>query len=419
MANEPINLFARRRDPAGVARRLRELAPSVKIDGTDDDWRSAVVTFGSWWKKRSLTFTYDPAYHAEPNWSTQMNGMAGYFSRFPQMQRKEKAVMLPSTFRYSLSTQFSPDWESEDDPRLEVLYSVAELLDGVLFSPSALFDAHGRVLFAAGGEEEEDPDAVWPGVIFEFQISEESREQAAQMARDPLLTAPTGQRVARRALALAAVTHRAILEQEAAKKTPETAEEHQRLLAWIEEIGIGGEFEPNEWKVLQRAPGRLEEQDALNASWRFEGLGVLAWALGRFEIPPLDQLVQADVLWPAVGLFDTATASRLLESPELRPREEIGELCGRMFALHWRLVDYRVRPQMMDFADFARTCGFGPLDITGLPLVDGDLSLRGKRIDRALTEDFELASSIAQERHIAVNWLWEGPERYSEAHADT
>src|SRR5262249_4666450 len=82
MSMEPISLFARIADPTGVARRLRELAPSVAIDGPDNAWRKAVVTFGKLWKKKRLTLTHDPEYYAEPNWSTQMNGMRGYFSRF-------------------------------------------------------------------------------------------------------------------------------------------------------------------------------------------------------------------------------------------------------------------------------------------------------------------------------------------------
>src|SRR5262249_1604737 len=90
MAMEPITLFARRADPAGVARRLRELARGVQIDGPDDRWSKAVVTFAEGKKQRTLTFTHDPAYYAEPNSSTQMDGMRGYFSNFPETERKDR-----------------------------------------------------------------------------------------------------------------------------------------------------------------------------------------------------------------------------------------------------------------------------------------------------------------------------------------
>jgi hypothetical protein len=164
MAMEPITLFARIGDPAGVVRRLRELAPSVEIDGSDDNWREAVVAFVEGNNKRTITFTYDPTYHSEPNWSTQMSGMRGYFSRFPDTDRKPRVMMLTTSLRFSLGTLFEPDFDPEGDPRLDVLFSIAEFLDGVLFTPSELRDANGRILFGARGEEDEDPDAVWPRV---------------------------------------------------------------------------------------------------------------------------------------------------------------------------------------------------------------------------------------------------------------
>src|SRR5262245_60886963 len=98
MPAEPMTLFSRIADPAGVARLLRKRVPGVAIDGPDDAWRNAVVKHST----GTLTFTHDPSYYAEPNWSVQMNGMAGYFSRFPETERKSLALMLPTTFKFSL-----------------------------------------------------------------------------------------------------------------------------------------------------------------------------------------------------------------------------------------------------------------------------------------------------------------------------
>ena len=73
----------------------------------------------------------------------------------------------------------------------------------------------------------------------------------------------------------------------------------------------------------------------------------------------------------------------------------------------------------MDLAEFARTCWFGPLDITGLPVVDGDLAIKGQRIDRADPDAFSAAHSAAQERHQAASWLRAGPTVYSDASVAT
>jgi hypothetical protein len=421
---EPITLFARIADPAAVARRLRDLVPAVEIDGPDDNWRNAVVTFGKGKKKRILTFTHDPAYYLEPNWSTQMSGMRGYFSRFPDTDRKPRVLMLTTSLQFSLGTLFDPDFDPEGDPRLDVLFAVAELLDGILFTPSSLRDAHGRILFGAGGEEDEDPDAVWPRVAGEVPVSDPLGAALPEKSRpkppdeeDEGAEPPTPERVARRALALTAATARAILEQDTAN--PETPQVYQDLLAWVRNLGIDGELEPDEWEVLQRPPGKLDPRTQTNSTWRLEGLVVLAWALGRFEIPPHDQLVNLNPLWQSLGLLDTKAAKMLLANPTVRPREEIGGLRNRLFALHWRLRNFYVNSGVMDFAEYARTCWFGPLDLSGLALVEGDLGLRGERIDRAPQDVFSSVHSTAQERHQAVNWLWEGPKRYSQASVAT
>ena len=146
---------------------------------------------------------------------------------------------------------------------------------------------------------------------------------------------------------------------------------------------------------------------------------MLAWALGRFELPPHDQLVELNPLWCSLGFLDDEAAMTLLVKPALRSREEIAANRNRLFAAHWRLRNFRINPGVTDFAEFARTCWFGPLDISGLPLVEGDLGLRGERIDQAPPEVFSTALSAAQERHQAANWLWEGPERYSKASVAT
>jgi hypothetical protein len=333
-------------------------------------------------------------------------------------------MMLTTTFRLSLGTLFEPGFDPEGDSRLDVLFSVADLLDGVLFTPSTLRDASGRILFGAAGEDDEDPEATWPRVIGEVSVSaprgaamqESSRPTTADLVDEPS-EAPTADRVARRALGLTAVTARAFLEQDA--KETESAETYQELLTWINDLGIGDEFEPEESAVLQRPLGRLDSRPQINSVWRLEGLVVLAWALGRFEIPPHDQLVDASALWRSFGMLDAKVGLALLANPALRPGEEIAALRNRLFAVHWRLRNFKIKPAVMDFAEFARTCWFGPLDLSGLPLVDGDLGLKGQRIDRADEDDFSTAHSAAQERHQAANWLWEGPERFSEASVAT
>jgi len=400
MAMEPITLFARIADPVAVARRLRELVPGVQLDGLDSTWRKAVILFGTDKAPQTLTLPHDPDYYAEPNWSSQMNGMREYFSRFPDTDRKQFAMMVTTSLHFSLGTMFDPDIDSENDPRFDILLEIARILDGVLFTPTSLQDASGRVLFGAGGEIEEDSNAVWPRVIAEVPLPELLEATADNTSQpkppdeeDEDTNAPTPDRVVRRALALTSVTVRAILEQDATRcgnsagglfstiwrffqphliDRTKIRKTYHSLLDWIGELGIREEFEPDEFEVIQRPPGHLDLRSQINSTWRLEGLSVLAWALGRFDIPAHDQLVEFHSLWHSLGYPDVKATRVLLAKPVLRPRAEIKAIRNRMFGLHWRLRNFGIHPETIDFAKYAKSCWFGPLDIR-----DGSVELLG------------------------------------------
>ncbi|HEX6745708.1 MAG TPA: DUF4272 domain-containing protein [Longimicrobium sp.] len=420
MVGELISLYLRDVDRGLIARRLREVAPSVQLDGPDDAWTQAVATFGRLWSRRTLTLSYDPAFSSEPNWSQQVDGMRGYFSQFPATSRTARVMGVIGTFRGVVATIFKPELKSLDDPRLAAVLAVAEATDAVIFTPGTLRDARGRVLYGAGGEPAEDPAAVWPRVAMQVPVTDplgarmhERSRPTAPGEEGPADEAPSAERVAARALALTALTARAMLEREA--RQPAVDETYERLLEWARDAGADAEMEPEEREILRTPLGELHGQRHVDAAWRLEGLAVLAWALGRFELPPHDRVVDVGTLLTSMGVLDADAAAELLAEPPLRPREEIATLRNRLFALHWRLRDFSIRPRPMDFASFAATAWFGPLDLGGLTLVDGDLGVNGVRIDRASPDAVSTAMSIARERHQAANWLWEGPELYSEA----
>src|SRR5690606_7657833 len=123
-------------------------------------------------------------YYAEPNWSNQMNGMRGYFAMLPDSERKHRAIALTTSFKFSLGTLFKPEFDPTGDARLEILFALARELDGVLFTPSSLRDANGRILLSAGGEDDEDPEAVWPRVLAEVSVQEPAAVEAVEQPSD-------------------------------------------------------------------------------------------------------------------------------------------------------------------------------------------------------------------------------------------
>ncbi len=420
MSFEPINIFSNRIDPKGVADLLRSHGRTTKVQGADDIWESIVVEFSPktiFRKARVLTIGHDPEYYDGPDWSKQILGMQGYFSNFPESDVTPKLMRLIRSFRFALAIRDDINIDGQDD-RLELIYSVCQHLDGAIFTPSSLRDAGGRILLSSNGET--DPNAVWPRVPptedHPEAIAPDSFDESEEDDFELVTQAPTS--VARRALALTAVAARATLEMDAPHM--DDAEVHRkRIEQWVNDIGIMNELEPDEAKVVQRPVGTLDERAFIDSMWRVEGLGVLAWALGLYELPPYDELVVPPDLYQSVGLFDNERAVQLLNSPSLRSEDEIVDMNEHLLGFHWRVRNFSLSPVAMDFVEFCNNCWFGSFDVTKFQIVEGDLALGGVPIAKAPLEVVDTARSTAQERHLAINWLRGHSQVYSETDTST
>jgi hypothetical protein len=416
MAFEPINIFSRRIDPRGVVEVLRKSGFEMKVEGPEEDWTRIIVTLkkGSLFSKaRVMTFGHDSNYYDGDGWQRQVMGIQGYFSRFPETPTKADILRLIGTFRFALAVPQHDLNIDSDDERLKLLCAVCRHLDGVIFTPSSLRDAEGRILIDAAGQT--DPSALMPEIPpSAVDVLDESADPGDDVERIP----PTPERVVRRALALTAVAARATLEIDSPKlKAPEA--HRRRLLDWLQGLDIDDELEPDEWKVLQRRVGGIEKQNHVNAMWRVEGLAVLAWALGRHKLPSDDELVVPVDLYASMGLLDVDAGRELLRSPALRPSEELAAMRTHLLMLHWRLRNYSLRPQPMDFVAFSKSCWIGSFDISALRLVGNDLAIGRVAIHRAGQGARERVSSLALERHLAINWLMGNSKIYSQTDTST
>jgi hypothetical protein len=232
---------------------------------------------------------------------------------------------------------------------------------------------------------------------------------------DEVPTPLTAERVLRRSLVLAAVVARGFLERGA---IPEEVGDLGRLLWWLELHGLWDEVEPEERALLRTGLGQAERQDVVNATWRSEGLAVLSWALGWTELPAHDVSVDAGRVSLDLGLFAPVLPARAAH-PALRSQEAIQALAGRLLGLHWRLRDFSLRPGPLDFRAFAERCWFGSFDLADVRLVDQDLAIGEVAISAASPAERARVSSIARERHQAINWLRGQHALYSEVDTST
>lgn len=418
MAAEPIILYSHRIDPRGILELLLRIAPGCKVVGPAENWQEVIIQSKKSWfgKTATLTILHDEEYYDGDDWPMQRSGMQGFFSRFPDGSGKLDVLRLIETFRFSLATSFFPDFDFDGgDSRLEILFAIARHLDGCFFTPSSLRDSAGRILLDCTGYS--DPEAVFPASLKLAAATATLPVDETEVDESEESTPPTARQVARRMLALAVVANRGLVENEAGTK-PELREAPLQMVEYVKDIGIEDELEPDEWEALQRPLGRLDPQTMIDCVWRIEGLNVLAWSLNLTQMPAHDELVRPPEVFEAIHIFDREFAVRLLEHPRLRSPQELQAMQGRLLGIHWRLRNFTLRPEPVDFVAFSKKCWFGSFDLRGIRTKNKDLAIGENCISEASEAEFDTACSAAQERHQAINWLNWG-RVYSEVDTST
>jgi hypothetical protein len=407
-AQMPFTLFCHQGSPEQALAFLVERA--ARVEGGSSCWEASFTSGGGFLRRKaSITFTYDRDWCSPPNWPTQLAGMANYVRslKMTDVTRRLVFALIPR-FAFSIGVLTEPEITKGDDVRLEIMQDLAAHLACVVFTPGALRDARLRAFASADGEL--DPDAQIP------RGQAESPEPPSDtVAADP--EPPTPERVARRLYALVAVVARGLFEMNS-KGGREPAYSLHALRRWVDRLGIDGELEPAEQRLLATMAGDLKPQELIDSVWICEGAAVLAWALRLAPaLPRYDEQVDVDALLQAVAFLDGERCLAAVHQPVLRSAEELARLEAQMLAYHWRMVDFRVRPEGTRFDDV--TIFGGPFDLSWADLREGDLALHGRPIAAADREVVKLCSSISLERFRAATWLQGHASVYSETRTDT
>src|SRR5262249_20006174 len=166
---------------------------------------------------------------------------------------------------------------------------------------------------------------------------------------------PHARRVAGRAVVLAALHYRITFENFLLQRADERCRlANANLLNWVGEVGLLPDFEPGEQDLLQTALGRLPAAAVASESWRLEGLGVLAWALHRYRLPPYDTPVGSAVL-EGLELFSPPGSRTLRDRAGGRPPDEIRRYATQITVVHWRLRQFQLRPGSPVYQEATRT----------------------------------------------------------------
>jgi hypothetical protein len=184
---------------------------------------------------------------------------------------------------------------------------------------------------------------------------------------------PDAVRVAERSLVLAAVSGRGALE---CDEDRDRAEDRRRnMCVWFNHLGISHEIEESEAALIRTPIGQLDRQSMIDACWRSEGMAVLAWALQRAELPRYDERDGGYATAARLG-FLTQRSQTVLASPSLRPLPEILQGNKTYLTVHWRLRNYLLGPDVIDFAGYVSWAKWAPLSLLDVDLIDGDIAIQ-------------------------------------------
>ncbi|MBK7585545.1 MAG: DUF4272 domain-containing protein [Myxococcales bacterium] len=229
-------------------------------------------------------------------------------------------------------------------------------------------------------------------------------------------TTPRPERVAARALVLAAVTCRGAIEHGVGDR--EAEELREQVIGWVRKTRLLDETEPHELSRLEAPLGSLSERDAIDTTWCGEGVVLLAWSLGHGDLPRYDVQVDSSVAAEALGFLNEDVEDVMLHA-QLRQRSDLIRLAEFYFALHWRLRHFALDARSMDFEAFASECAFGPLEVRGMDFLAHDLAIDGRPLAMLDDRRRDECLGIARERQRAANWLVGQDPIYSEVTCDT
>jgi hypothetical protein len=274
---------------------------------------------------------------SDPALGEHLNGFIGFIM---QGGEREMTSSLYAVMRHLQRVQHHLSLEIEDKD-LDAYATWAIEANAICFLPdSSVVDTGGRTLVhpETGAMAE---DAVIPYPPDAHERKARSQAQLAQLkVRAPASLPPVIGECEARLRSTAEVQQRAL----ALLVTSLRGES----LATGEKFGIDNVRERMPQAIAALSPNeraffdnpKPEQQEIVNAAWRYEGLYLLEWAIGMHaELAPPTNI--CDVPLTARTMLKAAKDGQLANT-KLRPASEILDALDLTFRLHWACVDARI-----------------------------------------------------------------------------
>lgn len=192
----------------------------------------------------------------------------------------------------------------------------------------------------------------------------------------------------------------------------ELIDKSDKMKKWLDSTGIFRHFSKWEKSAMGAKPGTWNGRTLTDAVWRGEALGIILWALKiEKEILPYDTKYLVEDLGTLAAMMTDVKG--FADKAELRDRQEIAIARDVAELWHWRSRTTRVQkeklieaPEGYTFPGIIRMACEKAYDDGVIPKpIDDDFPVLGKAYKDLNEDNFNLLTSIAQERHFALNWL--------------
>ncbi|MBX4205883.1 DUF4272 domain-containing protein [Candidatus Microgenomates bacterium] len=228
---------------------------------------------------------------------------------------------------------------------------------------------------------------------------------------------PTKEEVVNRALCLGAFWWRSqveILNQMSKKNAPGLIKVNKQavelLEQWLTKEHLQQHLSKKEKNLFGKSLDSWDNQERLNGTWRKESTGILLWALGFInKIPPYD--IEFDKkIKDKLPLLKPTESFR--KEAKLRSRQEITKARDSAQHWHWRSRTTQIMndgikpPNNLTFQEIIKaSVELGYKEDWNPKPIDNDFPAFGKAYKDLKVEEYSIVTSIAMERHFALNWL--------------
>ena len=184
-------------------------------------------------------------------------------------------------------------------------------------------------------------------------------------------------------------------------------------------LKLDSEFEDHERALIYAPLGSLNKQERIRATWRTEGLAILAWSLGFFPFPRIDAQVDPYEVTDSVAFLDPEMVNTVTTA-KLRPAAELDACRDFYYAIHCRFRQCMRKPGSHDIRHWFEKEWFQLLATESQFDESGDLLVNGTSISELDAQTLSKCESIVYQRHLASVWLvGEYGPVYSEVPVDT